>query len=94
MSVIVTLKKPIKVGEDELTQLELREPTVKDITEIGYPYRISQSASGAGMEILPAVVIKYVSKLASVPPSALNSLSISDLTNLQTEVMNFFGDAT
>lgn len=94
MSVIVKLKKPIKVGEEDVTELELREPTVKDITEIGYPYRVSQSTSGSGMEILPAVVIKYVSKLAAVPPSALNGLSISDLTALQTEVMNFFGDAT
>ena len=40
MSETIELYKPIKVGDKEYTTLELREPTPKDVQELGLPYRL------------------------------------------------------
>ncbi len=34
---MITLKKPIKHGEEVIAELELREPTAKEIKVIGLP---------------------------------------------------------
>jgi len=38
-------------------------------------------------------VLKYASRLAGVPPSSLKGLTLGDLSELNTVVMSFFGDA-
>jgi hypothetical protein len=88
MSVIVTLSKPL----GETTELELREPTVDDVADIGYPFLVINSDNGTAIQLQPKVVLKYTSRLAGVPPSTLKALSLSDLSKLQEAVMGFFGD--
>lgn len=85
-----TLKNPIIVGEETITELNLREPTVADVADLGYPYLVVTGDVGTGMQLLPKVALKYISRLAVVPPSALNSLTISELSELQGFVMGFF----
>jgi len=89
---IVKLSKPITVGDTQLTELDLKMPTVDDVAEIGYPFLMIQNDNGTAIQLQPKVVLKYASKLGGVPPSSLKSISMTDLTNLQTAVMGFFGD--
>lgn len=91
MSVSVQLSKPIKVGEIETSVVDLREPTPKDVRELGFPFVVVQAKSGSGTELLPDVAIKYAARLSNNPPSAFNDISINDLVNLQVAVMGFFG---
>lgn len=89
---IVKLSKQITVGGVDQDSIELREPTIDDVVEIGYPFLIVQTDNGSAIQLQPKAVIKYASRLAGIPPSALKTLSLSDLSELQTAVMGFFGD--
>lgn len=88
----VKLGKPIQAHGETLTELTLREPTVADVAELGYPFAVVQGSSGGGIEMKPGVVLKYASRLAAVPPSSLQGISIPDLMRIQEVVMSFFGD--
>lgn len=93
MSRAVVLAKPITVGDIETAILDLREPTVDDVADLGYPFLVMQTDNGTAVQIQARVVLKYVSRLAAVPPSSLKGLALSDLSELNTVVMGFFGDA-
>ena len=84
----VELSKPITVGDDEIKVLDLREPTVNDITELGYPFLIKDG----GVAIQASVIMAYIVRLSANPPSALKTISVSDFGKLQTAIMGFFGD--
>ena len=89
---IVRLSKPIIHGEDSLAEIELRDPIVDDVAELGYPFLVVSGDNGTGIELRPKVVLKYVSRLAAIPPSSLKTLSLGDLSALQNAVMGFFGE--
>lgn len=89
---IIQLSKPITVAGVEQSTIELREPTVDDVAEIGYPFLIVQTDNGTAFQLQPKAVLKYAARLAAVPPSSLKTLSLGDLSELQTAVMGFFGD--
>lgn len=91
MSIKVPLSKPITVGDAEIKELELREPGVEDVIELGYPYLMIIGDGETKMEMRPKVVVKYVSKLAAIPPSSIKKLTIADLSKLNGVVMDFFG---
>jgi hypothetical protein len=90
--VIVKLSKPITVAGEPVVELDLREPTVEDVTDIGYPFLMIVNDNGTAIQLQPKAVLKYAARLAGVPPSSLKTLSLGDLSNLQTAVMGFFGD--
>ena len=92
MSVVVPLAKPISVGDEEISQLELREPAIKDIRDLGYPFIVVQGKSGGGMEVLPDVVLRYAARLSGNPPSSLDGITLGDLSKLQVAIIGFFGD--
>ncbi|MGZ5526883.1 MAG: phage tail assembly protein [Methylomonas sp.] len=92
MSVTVPLSKPITVGDAEITELDLREPTIDEVVDIGYPYLMVVGDGETKMELRPKVIVKYVVKLAAVPPSSIKKLSLADLGKLNMAVMGFFGD--
>lgn len=92
MAVTIALSQPIKHGQDELSELVLRDPTVEDIVDIGYPFLILPSDGGLGYELRPKIVMKYASRLGGVPPSVVNKISLADLSALQGAVMGFFGN--
>jgi hypothetical protein len=89
---IVKLSKPIMIDGLEQVNLDFRLPTIDDVVEIGYPFLIVQTDNGFGVQLQPKVVMKYASRLAGVPPSALRGLSLGDLSELQAAIMGFFGD--
>lgn len=89
-----TLKTPVMAHGQEITEIVLREPIAKEITEIGLPTLIVMGAEGStGVEIRTKVVAKYISKLAAVPMSTVDQLHRSDLAALTAGVMGFFGES-
>lgn len=85
---IVTLGRAIEAHGKELSELELREPTVEDVQRLGYPYTISTEG---GVRLEPKVVGGYIARLAGIPPSSVTKLSIADFQRLQVSVLGFFG---
>lgn len=93
MSVTVPLSKPIKAHGDEVSELTLREPTTKDVIELGMPTLIIPGADGqsTGIEIRQPVVARYVMRLAAIPMGSVEALSLSDFSLCTAAVMSFFG---
>ena len=93
MSVSIPLSKPIKAHGDEVSELELREPTTKDIIELGLPTLIIPGADGqsTGIEIRQPVVARYVSRLAAIPMGSVEALAPKDFSLCTAAVMGFFG---
>lgn len=83
----IKLSKSVRAHGDELHVLELREPTGKDVRELGFPY----TASGdAGVKMDAGVIAKYVSRLAGVPSSSVDEMQPSDLNTISWEIVGFF----
>jgi hypothetical protein len=81
------LSKPITAHGETLHVLELREPTGKDVRELGYPYQMNQDES---VKLLAHVVAKYISQLGGIPPSSVDDMSPSDLNAAGWVVAGFF----
>jgi hypothetical protein len=88
----VTLSKPIKAHGEELTTLTFREPTPKDLMQLGFPQLIIPSAEGgvSGIELRAKVVGAYIARLAGIPPSSVEAMSITDFMACQSEILPFF----
>lgn len=87
----IKLTKPIKAHGEEVSELELKEPTGRDVQDIGFPYLILIVGDEQALQIQVKTVGKYVSKLAGIPPSSVDQLSAGDLNTLTGAVMSFFG---
>lgn len=87
----IKLTKPIKAHGEEVTELELKEPTGRDVQDIGFPYLILMTGDDQALQVQVKTVGKYVSKLAGIPPSSVDQLSAGDLSTLTGAVMSFFG---
>lgn len=90
-NITVRLSRPIYHGDDEITELTLRSPTLDDLADIGYPFSIS-TGEETTMEMKPKTILKYASRLAGLPPSVVKTMSFADFMVVQTEIMGFFGD--
>jgi len=91
MAVTIKLSRPITEGEDTITELELREPGVADVGDLGYPFLIHTTDGDGKIELRPKIIIKYASRLGSVPPSTITRLSLGDFSAVQEAIMGFFG---
>ena len=87
----VKLTKAINAHGEEVAELDLREPTGRDVQDIGFPYLIVMTGDEQALQIQVKTVGKYVSKLAGIPPSSVDQLSAGDLSTLTGAVMSFFG---
>lgn len=88
----VALSKPIPAHGEEVTELTFREPTVKDVRQIGLPQRLWPSGDGdsVSVEVRADVVGQYIARLAAVPLSSVDKLSIADFNACMGVVMGFF----
>ena len=93
MSAVIPLSKPIKAHGDEVSEISMREPTTKDIIELGLPTLIIPGADGqsTGVEIRQPVVARYISRLAAIPMGSVESLAVKDFSLCTAAVMSFFG---
>lgn len=85
-AVTIKLAKPVKAHGEEVSTLELREPTTKDIRELGYPLDIGDGSARPNAK----VICHYVSRLAAVPMSTVDSLRPSDFNEALQAVLGFF----
>lgn len=90
MTISVPLSRPIQAHGDEITALELREPTGKDIRIIGMPMSIGADES---VTMLAAPVARYIATLAQIPASSVDALHPADFMSIATVVLGFFGAA-
>lgn len=93
MSALIKLSKAITAHGDEVSEITLREPTTKDIIELGLPTLIIPGDDGqsTGVEIRQKVVARYVSRLAAIPMGSVEALSVKDFSLCTAAVMGFFG---
>ncbi len=87
MSEKFKLEAPIKWGEKELTEIDLRSPTIAEIRRIGaLPYDPSSDNADPKLD----VTAKYISTCAGIPPSIVDKLSLGDFQLLSFKVVGFF----
>jgi hypothetical protein len=88
----IKLSKPLMAHGVEVSTLTFREPTPKDLMQLGFPSLIVPSADGgvSGIEVRAKVIGAYISRLASIPPSSVEAMSVSDFIAAQSEILPFF----
>jgi hypothetical protein len=91
-TIVIKLSRFLSHGDDEITALSLRQPTVEDVADLGYPFSLIVDDGDTRMEVKAKTVLKYASRLAAVPPSVLKGMALADFMATQTEIMGFFGD--
>lgn len=82
----LVLKTPIRHGEEEITSVEVREPTAKDIRKIGFPFT-------GGTDISGQKIFDYAVELVGLPPSVIGQMSARDFTEISGIIANFFIDS-
>lgn len=85
--VVVTLSKPIKAHNDEMSSITITKPTGKDVRELGMPF--VTNADGE-LVIKPGIVAKYIESIAGIPMSSIDQLEPADYLALCGAVSGFF----
>lgn len=83
----LTLSKPIQAHGAETSELELAEPTGKDVRELGYPFKLYSDQS---IHLLADKTAAYVVRLAKIPMSSVDQMSPADLNNAGMMISSFF----
>lgn len=81
----IKLVKPIKRGEEVIDEIELREPTAKDVKNLGLP--VDFTTRGVDSK----KVFDYVVALAALPPSTVDQMGVKDFMQCTVEIVGFFG---
>lgn len=87
-TVTITLTRPVRSVDRELTELVMREPTGRDLTECGYPARARE---GGAVELDPAIISKLGARLCGVGRGTIESLGMTDWNAVMAAVMGFLG---
>lgn len=83
----IPLNTPIMAHDEEITVLEFREPTTKDARSLGIPYRFDQTGTPYPVTEITG---NYISRLAGIPSSSVDQLSLVDFNSLSLLVLSFF----
>ncbi|WP_417536096.1 phage tail assembly protein [Methylophaga sp.] len=87
MSQVLELSKPIDAYGEEVTTLELKEPTSGDIIKLGHPLNINPDQSWS---FRTNVIAGYIAKLGAIPMKSVEQLSPSDFNTASVMVASFF----
>ena len=89
--VVVVLRKPIMVGEEEITKLTFREPTAADIERCGNPVNIDfMSGDTPKMTFDAKAMSAMMSALSGVAPPILRKLNTRDWNSAAWNLASFF----
>lgn len=91
-STVLVLARPIKAHGEDVEQITLREPTVKDMIEVGQPFLIIAGDGETAVRIQNKTVAQYIVRLAQIPMSSVEQMAPADFTKAQAVVMGFFGE--
>lgn len=83
----IVLSKPIKAHGEEISVLELREPSYDEIEQFGIPF--NYTASGE-MNLNTASALKYIPVLAGIPRSSAAQMTPKDIFSVGMAVISFF----
>ena len=83
----MVLNHPVSAHGETISVLEFKEPTGKDVRELGYPYQMNQDES---IKLQAHIIAKYIVKLAGVPLSTVDQMSPGDLNSAGWLVAGFF----
>lgn len=90
----IPLTKPITAHGEEVTALIFREPVPRDLMELGSPMLMVPGSDGTvGLDIRHAVVGRYISRLAAIPMSSVNDLSVADFLACSGAILPFLQGA-
>lgn len=78
------LKSPLVVGDKEIKEVTIAEPTFDDIADIGAPSDASSTSEKMAM------MKKYIARCTGLPEDAVGKLKASDALALLSEVAGFF----
>lgn len=84
------LKRPVKVGEEELTELVFHEPTGEDMAEMPVPIKASETDAVAPWTFGQA--LDFAARCADVPPSTTRLLKPADVLEVVGLALGFIGD--
>lgn len=84
---IIKLSKAINAHGDGINEIELSEPTGKQVVDIGLPYSMN---SYGDISINMKLVGRYISALGNIPPSAVAQMNPSDLNDAAWVIAGFF----
>ena len=87
MATTLTLTKPIRVDAEDITELTLTEPTLGMLD--GVSLRISAEGE---LNIDLGAIRLLLARMANIPPSAAQNITIKDALAAQEVVADFFGD--
>lgn len=82
-----TLSKPISAHGADISEIELAEPSGKDVRELGFPYK--HYADGS-IQFLADKTSAYLVRLAKIPLSSVDQMTPADINNAAMVISNFF----
>ena len=83
----LTLTKPIRAGGEDVSELTLSEPTIGMLD--GVKLRITAEGE---LNIDLGAIRVLLGKMANIPPSAAEQITIKDAIGAQDALAGFFGD--
>lgn len=83
----MVLNQPVSAHGETISVLEFKEPTGKDVRELGYPYQMNQDES---IKLQAHIIAKYIVRLAEVPLSTVDQMTPGDLNTAGWLVAGFF----
>lgn len=91
---IIKLENEIKHGDKAIQELEVREPFVKLIRELGSPVKVNPKTGETDFNY--DACCKYLEKLNALPPSVINQLTYKDFMKCVNQLLVFFnvGDSS
>lgn len=87
---IIKLEHSLKHGNKTIEELEVTQPFMKIIRQLGSPVRINQRTGE--MDFNYEVCCRYLEILNALPPSVINQLTYQDFMRCINPLMDFFKD--
>lgn len=92
MALALQLNKTIKVGNREVTELQLREPIARDFFVCGLPMamlRLEEGREFWAFEFRMKPLAMLIGRLAGIPPDAVKTMSMRDIGQCQSFILGF-----
>lgn len=91
MAKTIKLSQKITVAGKEISEIELREITTRDIRALGMPIKVKADGTA---DIDMNVCGKYIARLSNLTDGDVDGLPVADFTNAAFVIITFFNPAT
>ena len=87
MDTTIKLSKPIRVGDEERSELTIKEPELGALKGL----QLEVMAEG-GLRLRASDLIEIIAALAAIPPSSAHKIALRDLPKFRPMAADFFTD--